>query len=425
MFGIIRVMSTQLPPTVGRLAPYGSAKDLPSFQETSKLVQSGKLLTLVVARDQRQKILEIEQGLNRLANVVDDFYGRLGTRNWIFHDQLNVDKVEALLAETRDPAAAEERLIEIYRDAEAAKWWTLRLQPHEGLRKRLHQIHRAREHYEANQFDSCVLQLIAVMDGFVNDFEPGVRRGLTSRDPDDMTAWDSVVGHHMGLTHVMKTFSKTIKKRIDHEVFEVYRHGIVHGAVVSFDNVIVATKAWNMLFAVADWATATQKAAEPRKPEPSWSETWSIIKRNAADERYEKKFVASTLTASDPRFQDNEVILRATEFLDAWRNGRWALVSAFTPPRLLGSRSAGDAARHTKEVFGQHDLTNWEITSVTFAQANTADLRANATVNGDSSEMRFRLVLRTEDGNVAMPTDLGARWTLAVWAPHTFFASAS
>ena len=69
-----------------------------------------------------------------------------------------------------------------------------------------------------------------------------------------MTARDSVVGHHLGLTHSMKTFRTTIKKRVDDEVFEVYRHGIVHGAVVNFDNVVVATKAWNMLFAVADWA---------------------------------------------------------------------------------------------------------------------------------------------------------------------------
>ena len=50
------------------------------------------------------------------------------------------------------------------------------------------------------------------MDGFVNDFEPDVRRGLASRDPDAMTAWDSVVGHHMGLTNALKAY-KTIKKR--------------------------------------------------------------------------------------------------------------------------------------------------------------------------------------------------------------------
>jgi hypothetical protein len=48
-------------------------------------------------------------------------------------------------------------------------------------------------------------------------------------------------------------------------VFDVYRHGIVHGTVSRFDNVVVATKAWKMLFAVADWAAATTKAQRPPK----------------------------------------------------------------------------------------------------------------------------------------------------------------
>ena len=51
-------------------------------------------------------------------------------------------------------------------------------------------------------------------------------------------------------SNTTETFTKTIKKRVDSEVFEVYRHGIVHGSVVNFDNIVVATKAWNMLFAV-------------------------------------------------------------------------------------------------------------------------------------------------------------------------------
>jgi hypothetical protein len=33
--------------------------------------------------------------------------------------------------------------------------------------------------------------------------------------------------------------------------------------VVSFDNDVVATKAWNYLFAVADWATSRQKQKVP------------------------------------------------------------------------------------------------------------------------------------------------------------------
>ncbi|MBW3536858.1 MAG: hypothetical protein KY395_03690 [Actinobacteria bacterium] len=272
-------------PAIGASKPYGSAKDLPSYRELSQQIQGGKLLTLFIAPDQRKKLIEVEEQIERLIRVVDDFYDLLGSRNWIFHDMLSVDRIEQLLAETADAESAEQRLIDLYRDPEATKWWIMRLRAHDGLRHRLHQIERARDHYDAGQFDSCTLQLIAVMDGFVNDFEPGERKGLHSRDPDDMAAWDSVVGHHLGLTHAMATFTKTIKKRVDDEVFEVYRHGIIHGSVVNFDNVIVATKAWNMLFAVADWATATRKAAEPKESPPTWSDTWATLTRHAAYKR--------------------------------------------------------------------------------------------------------------------------------------------
>ncbi|MHB1344025.1 MAG: hypothetical protein ACYCX3_06665 [Thermoleophilia bacterium] len=359
--------------------------------------------------------------MNHLARVVDDFYARLGPRNWIFHDRLSVDAVEAILAETSNAEEAEQRLIRLYQDGETTKRWIMRFTTQEGLRERLNQIERAKEHYDASQFDSCVLHLIAVMDGFVNDFEPTIRKGLASREPNDMTAWDSVVGHHMGLTHAMRAFHQDIKKRVDDEVFEVYRHGIMHGTVVRFDNVIVATKAWNMLFAVADWGIATQKAAVPATPSPSWSDTWSILKRRAAYQKAEREFVPSKVTPSDPGFEDHEVVLRAAEFLDAWLNKRWGLVAAFTPATLLGSMSEGEAARFAKDVFEQYDLSSWDIAMVTYDLASTIEIRAFVTVDDKSTEIRFRMVLQTPVGEVAMPTDDGAAWRLAVWAPSTFF----
>ncbi|MBI4936110.1 MAG: hypothetical protein HY828_19720 [Actinobacteria bacterium] len=414
-------MSSRSSSGSSRPSPYGSAKDLPSYVELSQQIQGGKLLTRFVARGQRQKLIEIEEQMKRLTRVVDDFYDRLGERNWIFHDMLSVDKIEQLLAETADPKSAETRLVELYRDTEATKWWITRLRGQDGLRQRLHQVERARAHYDAGEFDSCTLQLIAVMDGFVNDFEPGERRGLHSRDPADMVAWDSVVGHHLGLTHAMATFTKTIKRRVDDEVFDVYRHGIMHGSVVNFDNPIVATKAWNMLFAVADWATATRRAAKSNDPPPTWSDTWATLKRHGAYKKYERDFVSSTIKASDAGFKTNEIVRLATEFFDAWQHGRWAIVAKFTPSALIGSKTGGEVARFARDVFEQHDLQQWEIESVTYDQASTAAIQARATVAGGEFPMRFRMVFWTVDGNVGIPGEDDGSWTLAVWAPHTYF----
>lgn len=363
--------------------------------------------------------------MKRLTRVVDDFYERLGPRNWIFHDMLSVDRIEQLLAETSDAESAEERVIEMYRDPDTMKWWTMRLRSYQGLRERLHQIERAHEHYDAEQYDSCVLNLIAVVDGFVNDFGPGERRGLHSREPAEMAAWDSVVGHHMGLTHAMTTFTKTIKKRVDDEVFELYRHGIMHGAVIQFDNVVVATKAWNMLFAVADWATATIKAAEPKKSEPSWGETCSTLKRHAAYKRYQQGFTVTTVEAADPWFATEEVVALASTFLDAWQHGRWGIVARFTPPVLRGPKSDGQAARAAKETFEAYRLADWTISSLTYDQASNAEIKGQARLNGQLADIRFRMVFWTRDGNVGIPRHDEGNWSLAVWAPHTYFQSSA
>lgn len=419
-------MTEKSSPAPGRPAPYGSARDLPTYQEMAQLVQGAKLLTRVIARDQRQAILDAEKEMNRLADVVDDFYIRLGPRNWVFHDSLNPSKVESILAETSDAKETEASLIELYQDTEATRFWLIQLRSHEGLRVRLNQIERAHEHYHAAQFDSCTLQLIAVMDGFVNDFEPGVRKGLAAREPDEMAAWDSVVGHHQGLTHVMRTFRKTIKKRVDEEVFDVYRHGIVHGMVVNFDNAVVATKAWNMLFAVADWATATSKAAQPAEPAPTWRDTWSTIRRQADRRRAEQKFEPTTLTTSDPSFATDDLVSRAGEFLKAWENGRWSLVADFMPQTLRKSNTSdGESARFAKDVFGQYDLSTWSVTAVSRDVPGGAAIRVNATVNGAAEQMQFRMILEAADGNIALPDDKGATWRVGIWAPRTYFAESA
>jgi hypothetical protein len=57
--------------------------------------------------------------------------------------------------------------------------------------------------------------------------------------------------------------------------------------------------------------------------------------------------------------------------------------------------------------------------------ASSAEIRAAATVNGALTELRFRMVLWTPDSNVAMPTEDGATWRLAVWAPNTFLGEAA
>ena len=400
-----------------RAAPYGSARDLPSYQELARQIQGGKLLTRFIARNQRSGILEIERQLDHLVDVVDRFYDRLGSRNWIFHELLPISNVEAILDQAATPEEAEEGLIGIYREADKLAFWTRWLYGVEGLRERSHQIERAREHYFADQFDSAALHLIAVMDGFVNDFEPDRRRGLASRDPDDMTAWDSVVGHHLGLTNALKAYKKTVKKRVDEEVYELHRHGIVHGATTRFDNVVVATKAWNMLFAVVDWSTATKKV---RQPEPANTSFQEVLRQMASNRKIKKELETwkpSRLSVSDVNFKDHEIYTLTVQFLTGWRECNFGAL-ALLPSNRLDKRDAttGQLAGGLRDVFEGFTLSEFRVTELENAAPAIWLSRGEAIVNESPGTFECRWTLEEADGRLGYGSD-SALWRLVFCDP--------
>ena len=387
-------------------SPYGSARDLPSYQEITSQIQGGKLLTRFVARDQRSKFLEIEHQLNNLVAVVDRFYDRLGPCNWIFHDSLNVSAVEAILDQTSNCEEAEQRLIEIYRDEDYLNFWTRRLCSIDGLRERAHLIERAREHYHSGQFDSVALHLIAVTDGFVNDFEPNRRRGLHSRDPDSMTAWDSVVDHHLGLTHALKSYRKTFSKRVDEEVCELHRHGIVHGTITRFDNVIVATKAWNMLFAVVDWATASVKARQPKVPKPTFRKILRQMGANARTKNRLEAWQPSRLSDSDAEFIGHEIHTLTVEFLTSWRDRNFGELTRFPSRRFeKGEVTTRQLAGRMREIFEGFVLSEFRVLELESTAPAIWVSRGEATVNDSLGTYECRWTFEEADGRFGYGSD--------------------
>ena len=387
--------------------PYGSAQDLPSVREAMEMITSMKALTLVVARSERPELKELERKMKELVDLVDHFYNVLGERHWIFHDSPSTDLVADAL-DTQDVDEAERRFISIYRDPDYFKWRLPRLRKHEGIRFRLHQLEMAVKHYQADEFDSCTLQLIAVMDGFVNDFDIQNRKGLHARDADEMVAWDSVVGHHMGLTNVMPVFNKTIKKRVDEEIFEVHRNGIVHGSTPNFDNVVVATKAWNLFFAVVDWAEATEIAAQPEKPKPTLNESLSTWQDNQRMKEEMAEFAPSTLCVGDDGFEDDEIVQLTKSFFGAWNSENWGRVRDFVQFRKAIRTSHGALAGELKDRFSFFDLEDFEVLDVAHQGPVIWIARGTATVRGDSGSFECRWVREDEAGKAALPSRAGS-----------------
>ena len=253
----------------------------------------------------------------------------------------------------------------------------------------------------------------SVMDGFVNDLDPGERRGLHARDTDELHAWDSVVGHHLGLAHAHASFSRTFKKRSDEPITELYRNGIVHGMLTNYDNDVVAAKAWNRQFAVADWASSRQKRDRPPKERASWREVLRTIARNEETRRAIDAWRPSSLADGGPGFDDDEVVAATRQYLDAWRRRNYGLMAGKLSP-LVADTSAGRTAGQVREAFGDRALADYRLEHVDHPAAAVGLVDAVLKVDGTETACQLRWIRTGADGLGAAPNE-EATWRLITW----------
>jgi hypothetical protein len=371
-----------------------------------------KFLTRIIARDQRAKVLEIERQVRELTEIVDRFYTLLGPRHWIFHDHLNAEKVGALIG--LDPDAAEQAFIEIYQDPEALRFMIMPLNRFPAMQSRMHLIEKARIDYQEGRFYSTVLVLLTVMDGFVNDLEVQRRRGLHARDSDELYAWDSVVGHHLGLAHAHKTFTKSTSKTSSQPFLELHRNGILHGTLLNYDNAVVATKAWNRLFAVADWATSMEKKNIEPKPELTWRELFQQISKNEKAKKALDEWLPRTVEAG-AELAEEDVYTRAKTYLDAWKAKNYGAMASLISP-MLSEDTPRQTAGVVRSEFESWDLQDFTIRRADFEAAAVCEIDVDLVLDSKVRPARMRLIREAPDGMAAMPNEDGT-WYLYLWGP--------
>ncbi|MHB8960587.1 MAG: hypothetical protein ACYDAN_13270 [Candidatus Limnocylindrales bacterium] len=391
--------------------PYGSAFDLPSTRELLRQIEGAKALTLFIARDKRGEIIALEAQVRHLGEVVDRFYDLLGERNWIFHDDLSVPTVESLISKSADDA--ERSLIEYYKDADGLRFKVQRLARFPELRARMMLIERAEADFLAGRYYATVQVLLSVMDGFVNDLDLGARRGLHARESDELHAWDSVVGHHLGLTHAHASFARTFRRRSDDPVTELYRNGIVHGMLTNYDNDVVAAKAWNRLFAVADWASSREKRMRPAEPQASWREVLRQVAHNAETRRALDAWSPSTLEATDVGFDDDETVQASRRFLAAWEGRNYGEMAAHLSP-MAARATPGKTAGQVRESYVEQQLSGYRLERVKHWAAAACTVDAVITVGGEEHPVGLRWIRSGPDGRGVAPNEDGT-WGLMTW----------
>lgn len=242
---------------------------MPSVIELRKQIRGLSIVSSLLGnKETKQDAKKIEEELNETLKIVEQFYSILGKRNWVFSDALNLDRVKEILG--KDNAdKVEKALIAYLKEPCVLEMQIDRLNSFPDMRPRLALLRKAEIDYREGRYYSSTLVVVTVMDGFVNDANKASRTGLHALKPEELASEDCVATVFAGLPSVQRIFTKTARKRIDTPLYEVQRHALMHGMATDFDNDIIASKAWCMLFAIADWKKSKEKVATSEKDESS------------------------------------------------------------------------------------------------------------------------------------------------------------
>jgi hypothetical protein len=393
---------------------YNSAHDLPSFVELSNQIKGLKLLGFLLPKDQRGELKKLEAQLKEMGDTVDDFYALLGDRHWIFHDLLNMEKVRTILTQNTGAQDAERQFIALYNDPEFLSFAIMRCNGFESLRKRNQLIEKARDDYFAGRYYACIYLLLSIADGFVNELERD-HRGLHTRSSEELSAWDSPISLHKGIGNVQRTFLKTISVTITEPVEELYRNGIMHGTVLNFDNIIVATKAWNMLFAVMDWATAKTKAEAPKPPEKSWKETIKQITENEKDKKLLEAWAPYALRNGEAGFEEDPACIACAGYLEAWKRKDYGNMSKRLSKMVVSSQ--GNAMpKLVRDDYIPYTLAGFEILALNHTAAAVCEIEVKAKITDkDERTATLRWLYEGRDGKVTMLSKGNGEWKLMSW----------
>ncbi len=368
-----------------------------------------------------EKLAELKEQ-SKILLLPDRFNEIFASSGWIAYESMSLEVMKQAIEtfEAHGLEAAEDYLVSTY-DAETLKWGILRFNGHDEFRKRLRLVELAKEDYLAERYHACTPLLLSLMDGLANDVSRHV--GLFA-DNADLTAWDCIAAHESGLQTLVALMTKGRGKTNEEPISVPYRHGILHGRELAFDNRIVAAKTWAALFAIRDWAVAL--AEGKKKPTPKQETTWSELLQSLQKTQTTKRLLDSWKPRAQedfthlpcdglsPSLPENSPEHMVAGFMENWRLGRFAPLAdvlSHTYDMAMGKK-AGEA----RQDFGKYKVISFQIVGVEDRTPaySTVAIKATFSAENDVFEEDLKVSSGYQDkkGLPMCRLESGGKWTL-------------
>ncbi|MBC8506319.1 MAG: hypothetical protein ISR58_13215 [Anaerolineales bacterium] len=375
-----------------------------------------------------EKADELAKQVDEMTAIPDKFNDMFSDKGWILFDSMSLDvaKQAIEIAETDGIDTADEYLANYFSPdwVEQRMSW---LKYIEGFRERFEIAQLALEDYKTGRYYASVLVTLSLIDGWVCelniiDFQ---RHGFFS-EKSQLVAWDSISAHPKGLAKLKEIFGKARMMTRSDEIRLPYRHGIVHGMDLGYNNKYVAAKCWATLFAVRDWVIkAARDELKPPELKPKIEKTlWESI------ESYQKvREQTEQLRQWQPRvviigqdipthgntdeYPPNTPEQKMVEFLNYWeRNNYGYMANCYAP--MLEMKPVT-----VREEFEHRILVQYELLEIAEITSAVADAKVKVKLEKNDGEvdaiLEFRIVCNTKDGDIAYIQTDETIWGITTW----------
>ena len=319
------------------------------------------------------KAVNLAEQVDEMTTIPDKFNDMFSEIGWILFDsmELEVAKEAITIAEKDGIENADEFLADHF----SPDWVETRinwLKYINGFQSRFEMAKKALNDYKSGRFYSSTLVTLTLIDGWVSelniiDFH---RYGFFS-EKSNFVAWDSIAAHPKGLMELKKLFSKSRLMTRTGVITIPYRHGIMHGMDLGYDNKFIAAKSWATLFALRDWVIKLEKGEitppelEPEIEKSIWESIESYQRIREETERFQqwqprRLIVGDTVPRAGERdeFPSNTPERKMVEFLNYWLKNNYGNMSECYAPMLRMNPS------EVRESFQQKNLINYELIEI-------------------------------------------------------------
>lgn len=371
-----------------------------------------------------ENIADLKEEALALISMPDKFNSIFAERGWIAYENFNADVAkEAIQIAQKESAEKAERYLADHYDKETLEFHFMSMKAIEAFRIRYDLLQKAKTDYLEERYYAAVPIILSCLDGIVNDVAKKNRGFFAEGIELELEAWNSISAHSEGLGKLVNVLQSTRKKTSTEEITIPYRHGILHGLDVNYDNKLIAAKSWAALFSIRDWALAIK---HDRKPEENEDFSWTDLKKQLQ----KNKETRSALDTWEPRkpeeiqevietgdyssYEEGTPEFKVWEFMEAWEEKNYGAMYDVLPTNIKKLLKRSSAAGEMRRKFDGHELIDFQILEIDEFAPASCKIKVDVEFEYDGSqyknELTYQLLHLDKNGNPAISRIQDGKW---------------